>query len=574
MGLSLKPQHLKRYKDIAWLLVKYGRSDLVKSAGLDGLDEPEPGPAAAAPPEARELADDLERLGPAFIKLGQLLSTRPDVLPPAYLAALARLQDRVEPFAFEDVERIVNAELGARMSKVFAEFDPEPMATASLGQVHRATLRDGRRVAVKVQRPGVREQVAADVEALADIAEFMDAHTELGARYQFSGLLAEFRKSLVRELDYRQEAENLDTLRTNLAAFESIVVPAPVHDFTTARVLTMEYVTGTKITDLSQVVRLEIDGAALAEELFRAYLQQILVDGFFHADPHPGNVFLTVDGRIALLDLGMVARVTPRLQDHLLQLLLAVSEGRSDDATAVALKLGERRPHFQETRLARAVADLVARHQNATIEHIQVGAVVLEMARTAADCGLAMPPELTMLGKTLLNLDEVGRALDASFNPNAAVRRHASEIMRQRLMQSASPGNMFSALLDAKEFAERLPGRVNRILDLVAGNELKVRVDAIDETRLMMGLQKIANRITLGLLLAALIVGAALLMQVETSFRILGYPGLAIVFFLLAAAGAGALMLTSHSRDDCRPGSGFDFLTPRRLPPRGPEANA
>jgi predicted unusual protein kinase regulating ubiquinone biosynthesis (AarF/ABC1/UbiB family) len=549
MGISLKPQHLKRYKDIAWLLMKYGRSDLVKSAGLDALDQPAP-TAEAAPPEARELADDLEKLGPTFVKLGQLLSTRPDVLPPAYLAALARLQDKVEPFAFEEVERIVNAELGARMSKAFTDFDPVPMAAASLGQVHRATLRDGRLVAVKVQRPGVREQVAADLEALADIAHFMDSHTEAGARYQFAGLLAEFRKSLVRELDYRQEAANLDTLRENLAAFESIVVPAPVHDFTTTCVLTMEYVTGTKITDLSQVVRLEIDGTALAEELFRAYLQQILVDGFFHADPHPGNVFLTADGRVALIDLGMVAHVTPRLQDHLLQLLLAVSEGRSDDATAVALKLGERRTHFDEPKLTRAVADLVTRHQNATLESIQVGAVVLEMARTAADCGLAMPPELTMLGKTLLNLDEVGRTLDPAFNPNAAVRRHASDIMRQRLLQSASPGNLFSAMLDAKEFAERLPGRVNRILDLVAGNELKLKVDSIDETRLMMGLQKIANRITLGLLLASLIVGAALLMQVETSFRILGYPGLAIVFFLLAAAGAGALMFSILFGDD------------------------
>jgi len=549
MGLSLKPQHLKRYKDIAWLLMKYGRSDLVKSAGLDVLDQATPS-AEAAPPEARELADDLEKLGPTFVKLGQLLSTRADVLPPAYLRALTRLQDKVEPFAFEEVERIVNAELGARMSKAFTDFDPTPLAAASLGQVHRATLRDGRLVAVKVQRPGVREHVAADLEALADIAQFIDSHTEAGARYQFAALLAEFRKSLVRELDYRQEAANLDTLRTNLAAFESIVVPAPVHDFTTERVLTMEYVSGTKITDLSQVVRLEIDGTALGEELFRAYLQQILVHGFFHADPHPGNVFLTADGRVALIDLGMVAHVTPRLQDHLLQLLLAVSEGRSDDATAVALKLGERRPHFDEPKLTRAVADLVARHQNATLEHIQVGAVVLEMARTAADCGLTMPPELTMLGKTLLNLDEVARTLDPDFNPNAAVRRHASDIMRQRLLQSASPGNLFSAMLDAKEFAERLPGRVNRILDLVAGNELKVKVDAIDETRLMMGLQKIANRITLGLLLASLIVGAALLMQVETSFRILGYPGLAIVFFLLAAAGAGALMFSILFGDD------------------------
>jgi predicted unusual protein kinase regulating ubiquinone biosynthesis (AarF/ABC1/UbiB family) len=547
MGLSLKPQHLKRYKDIAWLLMKYGRSDLVKSAGLDALDAPLP---AAEPAAARELADDLESLGPTFIKLGQLLSTRPDVLPPAYLAGLTRLQDKVEPFAFDQVERIVNAELGVRMSKAFADFDPAPMATASLGQVHRATLRDGRLVAVKVQRPGVREQVAADLEALADIAQFMDSHTDAGARYRFGALLAEFRKSLVRELDYRLEAENLDTLRKNLGAFEQIVVPAPVHDFTTARVLTMEYVSGTKITELSQVVRIEIDGAGLAEELFRAYLQQILVDGFFHADPHPGNVFLTTDGRIALLDLGMVAHVTPRLQDHLLQLLLSVSEGRSDDATAVALKLGERRPLFDEPRLTRAVADLVTRHQNATLETIQVGAVVLEMARTAADCGLTMPPELTMLGKTLLNLDEVARALDPEFNPNATVRRHASDIMRQRLLQSASPGNLFSAMLDAKEFAERLPGRVNRILDLVAGNELKVKVHAIDETRLMMGLQKIANRITLGLLLASLIVGAALLMQVETSFRILGYPGLAIVFFLLAAAGACTLMFSILFGDD------------------------
>jgi ubiquinone biosynthesis protein len=543
MGISLKPQHLKRYKDIAWLLMKYGRSDLVKSAGLDALDQPSPS-AETAPPEARELADDLEKLGPTFVKLGQLLSTRPDVLPPAYLGALARLQDQVEPFAFDEVERIVNAELGVRMSKAFADFDPAPMAAASLGQVHRATLRDGRLVAVKVQRPGVREQVAADLEALADIAHFMDSHTEAGARYQFAALLAEFRKSLVRELDYRQEAANLDTLRTNLAAYESIVVPAPVHDFTTGRVLTMEYVSGTKITDLSQVVRLEIDGTVLAEDLFRAYLQQILVNGFFHADPHPGNVFLTADGRVALIDLGMVAHVAPRLQDHLLQLLLAVSEGRSDDATAVALKVGARRPHFDEPKLTRAVADLVARHQSATLENIQVGAVVLEMARTAADCGLAMPPELMMLGKTLLNLDEVGRTLDPNFNPNAAVRRHASDMMRQRLLRSASPGNLFSAMLDAKEFVERLPGRVNRILDLVAGNELKLKVDAIDETRLMMGLQKIANRITLGLLLAALIVGAALLMQVETSFRILGYPGLAIVFFLLAAAGACALMFS------------------------------
>src|SRR6185369_4265815 len=218
MGLSLKPQHLKRYKDVAMLLMKYGRSDLVKAAGLDpALDDDSPAATAT---------------GPTFIKLGQLLSTRPDILPLPYLQALTRLQDRVEPFSFAEVEAIVISELGVRLSKAFSEFEVEPVAAASLGQVHRAAMRDGRRVAVKVQRPDIRERVAEDLEALADIAEFLDEHTEMGQRYEFGRILEEFRRSLLRELDYRQEAQNLTLLRRNLSDFETIVVPAPVDDYT------------------------------------------------------------------------------------------------------------------------------------------------------------------------------------------------------------------------------------------------------------------------------------------------------------------------------------------------------
>jgi predicted unusual protein kinase regulating ubiquinone biosynthesis (AarF/ABC1/UbiB family) len=549
VGLSLKPQHLKRYKDVALLLIKYGRRDLVNVAGLDPALDEESAPVAADP-AAAELADDLERMGPTFIKLGQLLSTRPDILPPPYLHALARLQDRVEPFSFGEVERIVAAELGVRLSKAFSEFEASPVAAASLGQVHRAAMRDGRRVAVKVQRPNIRERVAEDLEALADIAEFLDEHTEMGQRYEFGRILEEFRRSLLRELDYRQEAQNLTLLRRNLSDFETIVVPAPVDDYTTSRVLTMEYISGTKITSLSQVARLDLDGAGLAEDLFRAYLRQILVDGFFHADPHPGNVFVTAAGQIALIDLGMVARITPRMQEHLLQLLLAISEGRSDDAVTFALKLGEARERFDEPEFARRVADLVGRHQDVELRHIQVGKAVLELGRVAGDVGLRLPTELTMLGKTLLNLDQIGEALDPKFDPNASIRRNAAEIMRARLLKSASPGNLFSSILEVKEFVERLPGRVNKILDVVASNQLQVKVDAIDETRLMTGFQKVANRITMGLVLAALIVGAAMLVRVETSFRILGYPGLALILFLLAAGGGIALLLTILLKDE------------------------
>ena len=548
MGLSLKPQHLKRYKDVALLLIKYGRRDLVNVAGLDPALDEESAPVAADP-AAAELADDLERMGPTFIKLGQLLSTRPDILPPPYLHALARLQDRVEPFSFGEVERIVAAELGVRLSKAFSEFEASPVAAASLGQVHRAAMRDGRRVAVKVQRPNIRERVAEDLEALADIAEFLDEHTEMGQRYEFGRILEEFRRSLLRELDYRQEAQNLTLLRRNLSDFETIVVPAPVDDYTTSRVLTMEYISGTKITSLSQVARLDLDGAGLAEDLFRAYLRQILVDGFFHADPHPGNVFVTAAGQIALIDLGMVARITPRMQEHLLQLLLAISEGRSDDAVTFALKLGEARERFDESEFARRVADLVGRHQDVELRHIQVGKAVLELGRVAGDVGLRLPTELTMLGKTLLNLDQIGEALDPKFDPNASIRRNAAEIMRARLLKSASPGNLFSSILEVKEFVERLPGRVNKILDVVASNQLQVKVDAIDETRLMTGFQKVANRITMGLVLAALIVGAAMLMRVQTSFTIFGYPGIAMLLFLAAVGGGFAMTWTILAGD-------------------------
>jgi ubiquinone biosynthesis protein len=543
MGISLKPQHLNRYRQIAWLFVKYGRSDLVKSTGLEEVLEAEQRVTPKEATKAEELASDLERLGPTFVKLGQLLSTRVELLPRAYLDALSRLQDKVEPFGFDEVEKIVSSELGVRMSKAFAEFEITPIASASLGQVHIARLRDGRAVAVKVQRPDIREAMVDDLEALEEIAQFLDQHTGLGKRYEFTKMLEQFRKSLLRELDYRQEAQNLGTFRDQLKDYTSIIIPAPIPDYCTARVLTMEYVPGKKITEMSPLARIEFDGAALAEELFRAYLDQILVHGFFHADPHPGNVFITPDYRIALLDLGMVGRILPRLQEDLLQLLLAISEGRGEEAAQVAIKIGERKDDFNENEFTRKISEIVAAQKTATVEQMQVGRLVLEVTRVAAENNIRVPPELTMLGKTLLNLDQVGRALEPQFDPNASIRGNAAQILQRRLLKTLSPGNLFSGILELKDLVQRLPARLNKFIDALANNEFKVSVDAIDERKLMIGFQKVANRITVGLIVAALIVGAALLMRVETTFRIWGYPGLAIVFFLAAAACGVALLI-------------------------------
>jgi ubiquinone biosynthesis protein len=553
MVVSLKPERLKRYKDVAMLLIKYGRSDLISAAGLEDSvlpDEIAEEAGAAAP--AEELAKDLEKLGPTFIKLGQLLSTRADLLPGPYLEALERLQDQIEPFPYDEVERIVSGELGVRISKAFADFEPTPLAAASLGQVHRAYMRDGRAVVVKVQRPNIRELIVGDLEALGEIAHFIDEHTELGKRYEFDNMLVNLRKSLLRELDFSIEANNLHTIAQNLAEFDNIIIPEPVDDFTTTRVLTMEYIPGKKITALNPLRLLEIDGSLLAYELFSAYLKQFLVDGIFHADPHPGNVFITDDDRVALIDLGMVGRVTQTFQDNLLRLLLAISEGRGEVAAEAAIKMGEPKENFDRRSFERRITDLVAENSDAVLSKLNAGKVTLEITRISADCWFRLPAEFTMIAKALMNLDRVVYTLDPTFDPNSIIRDRANEIIQRNIVKSISPNNLLAGVVDLKEFAETFPRRVNKILDAIGNNDVRIGVDAIDEKVIVEGLQKVANRITLGLVVAALIVGAAMLMRVETSFRIWGYPGLAMILFLLAAA-AGLLLIFSILFYDERP---------------------
>ena len=548
MGIATKGRHLRLYGELTRLLVKYGRSDLakqMKDAGLGGgvaeLSDDDLSDGEV-PPEAIELAADLEALGPTFIKLGQLLSTRMDLLPPSYTEALSRLQDAVEPITVEEVEEVFCAELGVDTRTAFAWFDPEPLASASLGQVHRAELRSGREVVVKVQRPGIRERIANDMEALAELAQWLDDHTDVGRRFAFRELLEEFDHSLRDELDYKREAGNLRRLASIVEPYPLLVVPLPVDDFTGGRVLTMEYLAGRKVTSIGGYARTEMktDGSELADQLFRAYLDQILVHGFFHADPHPGNVSLTDDGRLALLDLGMVARVPNRLQDLLVKLLVAVSDGRGEEAAEITMQMGTQLPDFDEHAFVRGASDLVVRNHDLGVAEIDAGTLVMQLSRLSGETGLRLPPELALLGKALLNLDQVARSLDPDFSPSDAIQRHATAIMQQRMRPSRE--RLFSAALEAREFIEELPGRVNRLLDATSKGELSVKVDAFDEKELLRGMQQMANRVTMGLVLAALIIGAAMLTRVETDVRLFGYPAVAIVCFLAASLGGAALL--------------------------------
>jgi ubiquinone biosynthesis protein len=553
VSLLSAPRHLGRYRDIGRLLLKYGRSDLARQVGLDAtladdLDAESP-EFADARAKGDELAADLERLGPTFIKLGQLLSTRADLLPQPYLDGLARLQDSLAPFPYEVARDIVEDELGVRLSRVYDEFDETPIAAASLGQVHAAVLRGGRPVVVKVQRPGIRRQVFDDLEVLESLAERLEAHTHQGRLFAVTDLLAQFRRSMLDELDYRKEAANLVRLARIVADRDLLVVPAPYDDFTTGRVLTMDRIIGRKVTELSPLARLDVDGESLARELFEAYLDQILVEGFFHADPHPGNVLLTSDGRLGLIDLGMVARVTPEMRDHLIRLLLAVGERRSEEVARIAASMSTPMDGCNQRRFVVDVAELVERDAVATVGQFEAGRMVLDLTRACGAAGLRPPPELSMVGKALLNLDLVARILDPDVAPMQIVQGRAVELARGGVTPSLS--GVLNAAIEARDFAEQLPGRVNRAMDALASGRFELRVDAFDETEFLRGIHRMANRVATGLVLAALIVGAALLSNVKTTARVAGYPAVAFVLFMVAAVG-GLYLLVSIMVGDRR----------------------
>src|SRR3954453_6402101 len=528
MSPRLKLHHTPRYRQLVRLLVKHGRGDLIRSAGLDPdlPDEDVPGD----PDAAASLAADLEAMGPTFVKLGQMMSTRVDLFSPAYIDALSRLQDDVAPFGYDEVESVVSSELGVRLASLFPRFDHSPLAAASLGQVHRATLRDGRDVVVKVQRPGIREQALEDMEVLREVAGLVDDHTELGRRYGLGQLLEEFRRSLMEELDYRREAENLTTIGGMLEDNERIVVPRPYGDFTTSRVLTMEFVPGRKVTDIGPLGRLEIDGAGLADELFKVYLRQVLVDGIFHADPHPGNVLITEDGRLVLLDIGMVARIPPAYREKLLKLLLALADARPEDVVRAARAMGEELPDYDEVTFQRTVGHVLNRVAGASLAEIDLGTLLLQLIRDAGEHGLRMDPELTMLGKAVLNLDQVATTLDPDFEPLEALKRHAPALM-QTSMRS-SPAALLASVLEAKEFAEALPGRVNRAFDAIGEGHFEMRIRAFDEAEFLRGLHKLANVIAAGLGLAWMILASAILASSSDGDSI--QSRIAVVTFVVA----------------------------------------
>jgi predicted unusual protein kinase regulating ubiquinone biosynthesis (AarF/ABC1/UbiB family) len=542
MRISLEPNQLQRYKEIGLLLWKYGQSDLGEIIGSEDLFDASFGKEAIKP-KLEELGADLEKLGPSFVKIGQLLARRPDLLPVPYVEVLSHLQEHFDPLPLSKVEEVFEAETGIRLCNAFVKFDATPVKVSASGQTHHAVLREGQEVIVKIQRPGVKEQVLEDLEILDKVAQFCDSHTQSGKRFDFSGALDQIRKAMLAELDYRQEAHNLRALKTNLKDLEMIVLPVPIDFYSSASVLTMSYIEGKKVSEIEKSELLTEERTKLAEQVFYAYLQQILVDGLVDAEPDPEKILLTKNHKLALLDLGIVARISPAMQEKLLQLLLDINEGRAEHLCEIVISIGQKRELFDEVSFRVAVSELVLTHRDMRIEQLGVGKVLLGIAHASATSGLTIPSEVSMLGTALLNMHNVAHMLAPHFDSKAFLRRNVSELTRRHVLQTFAPGNLFHNAIEAAELLEKLPGKVGKILDSIADNKLKVTVHAIDEQVLISGFQKIANRITVGLVLAALIIGASMLMRVQTKFSIWGYPGFAMLCFIVAAGFGCALVV-------------------------------
>ncbi len=571
--MILSPKHLPRLAAIVGLFTNYGLRDFANRQGLlnlEGAGSRGEGEAAGdAAAKAKAFRKRLVELGPAYIKLGQVLSTRPDLLPRAYIEELEHLQDDVPPMQFEQVEETLEAELHARISKLFESFEEEPLGSASLGQVHAAVLRDGRSVVVKVQRPNLREQLAEEIEFFRELATFLADHTGAGSRIDLVGVVQQLERALVDELDYRTEARNMALFRKTLATFPHILIPRVIDAYTTHKVLTSERIKGVKIDSIPPIARIEYEFSELAEEFAKAYLKQITDSGHFHADPHPGNVFIVLPGRdnprtpgehavddrrqvvrkgatalvesenearaaaidvalpddpkLALIDFGMTAHLTGTMRDHVVRLLLAMAENNGGAAAETLIEIGEAPEDFGRAAYIRDVSALVAKHANQTVEDTPAGIVLYEMITIAYREGLKLPAELTLLAKALFNLDAVTRSLDPNFNPSESIREYTSEIANKRAQREFSPSRLFQMAAETSDLVRALPHRLDLITQKLAADDFAVRVDTPQLGSLLLGLEKVANRIFTGLVLGGLLVASGLLMAYQRRLGIAGF---------------------------------------------------
>ncbi len=529
---------LRRYQDIAQALVKYGYVDVAEALRLRrplSLGQRLFGASeithSGKPQRLRML---LEELGPTFVKFGQLLSTRVDALPPPYLRELASLQDRVPAEAFPVVQTIVEAELQAPLDRLFLTVEPTPLAAASIAQVHRATLKCGTQVAVKVQRPRIPQTIAADLDVLRDLAHLSERYMAEWRPFNPSGLVEEFAHTITKELDFRQERRNLERCAHNFHDDPTVLTPKVYPELSTARVLTMSYVEGIKISDREGLMRAGYDLHTVAVHGANALLKQIFVHGFFQGDPHPGNLLVLPNDVIAILDYGMFGVIDAETREQLATLLLAVVQRDASKMIRALTNLDIVDNEHRRRELRRDVSTLVDTYLNVPLEQIDLSVMLDEMLKIIHRHGLQIPPDFLLLIRALTTAESLGCKFDPAFKIAEHVKPFAEHLVSERFDPRYLIRRLGITGSEAGDLLTFMPGAMLHIMERLQRGDLQIGVEMPQLDRLTRDYDTASNRLTLAIILAASIIGSSLVIQTETPPLLWGYPALGLVGFLIS----------------------------------------
>lgn len=548
---------LKRLRDIAGILIRYGFADVVQRMELgsalesigDTLNWTETDSLAQLPTHVRARRA-LEELGPTFIKLGQVLSTRVDLFSSEWIEEFERLQSEAPVVEFEILREQVEADLGGSPAEVFQSFDETPLAAASIAQVHAATLHDGTSVIVKVRKPGIRDVVEADLHLMQRLAEAATEHLSEARRYRLPDLVDQFRRSILAELDLASEARNAERMAANLArrfgAKASVRVPKMYADWSGERINVQERIDGIPGREVSALAPAGFDLPLLAREGARVVLSTILEDGFFHADPHPGNLFFLPGNKIIFIDFGMVGYLSERRREQLVGLLHAIVEQDEEGVADVLLELSTS-DSIKRDKLVESVSMFLRRYYGIELDHLDLSGVLGDLLSLLRDHELALAPELAQTLKVFVTLEGLGRRLNPDFN----LVEESAPVVRRAFAAMYSPQALTRrgkrSVMEGMRLLTQMPRELRETLRALSEGSLKVRIELTELEQVADRFDRAASRVTVGLITAALIIGTAIVMTVDGGPQLFGLPMLGALGFLSAGL-AGTWVLVSILR--------------------------